>query len=391
MNSTQKRFLIFCLTTAVIIISIGALLSYSLASSSAAVNPQAKSKNLQAADKGVTMDERLGVDDNAALAIFYGGDMQGSLADCGCRLHPQGGLARRVSYVSAFKDKFKDKIPSLHIDVGHIFNDEADISHPDILQQDSITMNDWIRKGFSQFKLDAVNISFRDLPYSAMVMAKDKYASYAKETSMVEDLISANVIPATDLNKTIAPKPYVIREVEGSRFGNKKSIKVGFIGLTEAGPGGQSGLVIADPLNRLKQILPEVRAKADIVVLLGYLPLATSKQIAHDNVGIDIIIAANATPIPPIAQREGDTVIVYSVNQTKSLGELHLFLDQNGHIKDYLNRYISLDKVIPDNPQAAQLNDQAKAAVDAVKAQLYKDREATQKPAAGAPIMQTAK
>lgn len=49
----------------------------------ARIDPMNKSKNILMAEKGVTLNERLGVDDNAAIAIVYGSDMQGSLDVCG--------------------------------------------------------------------------------------------------------------------------------------------------------------------------------------------------------------------------------------------------------------------------------------------------------------------
>src|ERR1043166_8225646 len=128
-------------------------------------------------------------------------------------------------------------------------------------------MDEWMRKGFSQFRLDAANISYRGLRYGGIALAKEKYQTFAKETPMVTDLISANAIPAKDLDKVVAPKPYVIREVSGKRFGNKSTLKVAFIGLTEPGPGEKTGFVVEEPLAKLHQIMPEVRGKADLVVV----------------------------------------------------------------------------------------------------------------------------
>jgi len=82
MNSVKQRFLLFCFFVAVIVMGVGILLVRSLSGPPLA-DPMAKSKNINAADKGLNMTERLGVDDNAAIAFIYGGDMQGSLDVCG--------------------------------------------------------------------------------------------------------------------------------------------------------------------------------------------------------------------------------------------------------------------------------------------------------------------
>ncbi|HSQ18739.1 MAG TPA: hypothetical protein VLR92_00060, partial [Blastocatellia bacterium] len=53
----------------------------------------------------LSLDERLGTDDGAALAILFGANMRGNLDLCDCN-YPRGGIARRVGYVQAFKKKF---------------------------------------------------------------------------------------------------------------------------------------------------------------------------------------------------------------------------------------------------------------------------------------------
>lgn len=227
-------------------------------------------------------------------------------------------------------------------------------------------------KAFSQpqFKLDAANFSRRDLLYGKVVLDKEKYDAQVKETPMLGEMISANIIPAVDLNKTVPLKPYVIREVTGKRFGNKTSLKVGFIGVTEPWPGGTTGFVVNEPAEKVKAILPEVRAKADLVVVLAYCPLSVARDIMKQNPDIDVLIAGNAVPLPPPAQREGKTIFVYSIQQTKSLGELRLYLDNDGKVKDYLNRYILLDTAIPDQAEAAKVVANAKTEIDVIKAKI---------------------
>ena len=82
MNAVKQRFLIFCFFVAVIVMGVAMLVVRSL-SGPPLVDPMAKSKNITAADKGANLTERLGVDDNAAIAFIYGSDMQGSLDVCG--------------------------------------------------------------------------------------------------------------------------------------------------------------------------------------------------------------------------------------------------------------------------------------------------------------------
>ncbi|MBL8195669.1 MAG: hypothetical protein JNM06_17900 [Blastocatellia bacterium] len=283
-------------------------------------------------------------------------------------------MARRAKYVESFKEKYKD-IPVLHVDVGHLFNEELAAEKPETLREDALLMNEWMLKGFSQFKLDVVNFSRRDMLYGKVVLDKEKYQQQVISTPILGDMISANIVPAQDINKITPLKPYVIREVQGNRLGKKGSLKVGFIGLTETWPAGTTGFVINEPLEKIKAVVPEVRAKADLVVVLAYCTLGVAKEIIKQNPDIDVLIAANAVALPPPPQRDGKTIFVYSVNQTKSLGELRLYLDEEGKVKDYLNRYIALDKNVPDQADAAKVVATAKAEIDASKAKLLAAEE----------------
>ncbi|MEW6736193.1 MAG: hypothetical protein AB1489_33175 [Acidobacteriota bacterium] len=243
-------------------------------------------------------------------------------------------------------------------------------------------------KGFSQFRLDVANLSFYDLRYASMVFAEQAYEKRVKDTPTVTDLISANLVTptavSTDSAKLVTPKPYLIREIEGKRFperNGKRALKVGFIGLSQTGIELKNGFGLADPAERLKKILPEVRPQVDLVVVLAYMPLDNIKQLIKENSGIDIILGANNSHQPPPAQREGNTIIAYAMQQTKSLGELRLYLNPEGHIVDYLNRHISLDSSIPSQAEAAKITEAAKAEIETAKAKAYEARAAAAKAA----------
>lgn len=83
MNPVQQRFIVFCIFVALIVGGVALIISRGLTSAPGQVDLSGKSKNIQAAEKGATLAERLGVDDGAAIAFIYGADMQGSLETCG--------------------------------------------------------------------------------------------------------------------------------------------------------------------------------------------------------------------------------------------------------------------------------------------------------------------
>jgi hypothetical protein len=82
MNKVKQKFLLFCFFVTIIVLGAAVFVVRSL-NSSPVVDPKAKSKNIDMANRGLTLEERIGVDDRASLAILYGADMQGSLDLCG--------------------------------------------------------------------------------------------------------------------------------------------------------------------------------------------------------------------------------------------------------------------------------------------------------------------
>src|SRR6266404_7585581 len=78
----------------------------------------------------LSLDERLGTDDGAALAILFGANMRGNLDLCDCN-YPRGGLARRVGYVEAFKKKFKET-PVIQVEGGFFLYGGSDLQSEQI-------------------------------------------------------------------------------------------------------------------------------------------------------------------------------------------------------------------------------------------------------------------
>lgn len=238
------------------------------------------------------------------------------------------------------------------------------------MREDVEIMNRWMLRGFSRFKLDAANLSYQDLYYSTYILNSTRLPELIKEAPLAGELITANAVPAAG-QPIVAPKPYIIREVYGKRL--KSPLLIGFIGLTEAYPGvvnPNSGFTIEDPLKRIRQVLPEVRSKVDLIVVLAYVNQETARKLAQENPDIDIILAANQLAQPAEAMREGKTIIAYAWHQTKSLGELRLYMNSSGKVVDYMNRYLALDKSIPNHPEAAKMVAESKTAIAQAKARV---------------------
>src|SRR5205085_9574912 len=204
-----------------------------------------------------------------------------------------GGLARRVSYIKAFNQRSNLEVPTLFVDAGNLFTDDRFAG--DHLPAEVMTKNQWVVKGYGDFRQDVANISFNDLPYVGELLKKDGYDKRVEEFPFISHLVSANVEPLDDSHK--APPPYLIREVTLKRAVAGKKLRIAFVGLTEGKPTGMNqresiyaGFRINDPFEAARRVVPEARQKADMVIVLAYMPQDMAQRLASEVQDIDSII-----------------------------------------------------------------------------------------------------
>ena len=269
-----------------------------------------------------------------------------------------GGLARRVSYIKAFKHRSNLEVPTLVVDAGNLFTDESFTA--DQLPGEVMTKNKWVVKGYGDFHHDVANISYNDLPYLTELLKKDGYDKRVGDYPFIERLISANIQPLDDQHRS--PVPYVIREIALKRGNPGQKLRIGIVGFTEGKPTSQTeyqdvyaGYRVNDPFETAKKVLPELKQKSDFIIALAYMSLDRAQRLATENPEIDTIIGARQTSTMDEPQHFNRASITYAHNQTKYLGELRVYVKGDGSIENQLNRYVALDSVIPDDTGAEEV------------------------------------
>lgn len=376
--SNRKRFIslvivvVFALAALVCGLQIGVskALTFAQTPSPAKKSPPQKDREALAkkpAPSG-TLDDRLDKDDGYGMVLFYSSSVHGNLEVCGCPIHPLGGVARRAGYINAFRKRSPDAAV-IQVDAGYIFSDDTNEAGNN-LREDARLMNDWIVRANEIMNLEVVNLSYRDLRYAGVLLKPGADPKTEKST-----LISANVKAADE--KQVSPAPYVIKTVTGKRL--QKPVRVAFIGLTEVAPDEYKegvtagGFVINHPLEAAKAALAEVRDKADLTVIVGYLSFPTVNKLARDNDDLDLIIVADERGLVPDPKQVNNALIVYAAKETKHLGELRFYTDQEGVIDRFTARYVELDEIIPDDPQMAAITKQTRQRVDQIQTRLAEE------------------
>ena len=103
--------------------------------------------------------------------------------------------------------------------------------------------------------------------------------------------LAANIMEETTGKPPAWVKPYIIKEVAGLRFG--------VIGLANSGtpviskPSNSQGLKFVREVDAVRQVLPEVKDKSDLIVVLAHEGLDYDQRLAAEVPGIDVIVSGH--------------------------------------------------------------------------------------------------
>jgi len=209
----------------------------------------------------------------------------------------------------------------------------------------------------------AVNVGEREL-----LMGYDAFMEKTAGASV--PLVSTNVV-RKDTKEPVF-KPYVL--IEAKRGGGRPAFQIGVLGVVrfnplflKSGP-DNSSMVIASPKEMVRRYLPEVRRRANVVVLLAAIHQDDARLLARDVPGIDFILGAYGGFTSTGDSPEGTTTILYAGNQGKELGETRLFFDGSTKARavSYMHhlsaRYPDDERMLDfTNVVAARLNAQTAA------------------------------
>ncbi|MFQ5719837.1 MAG: multiheme c-type cytochrome [Acidobacteriota bacterium] len=253
--------------------------------------------------------------------------------------NPGGGLARRVGYVNAFKKVFS-KSPVLYVDAGNF----AAVGIPS-----AQIRNRGMVDGLNQIGYAAVMLGEREL-------AAGYEAFRALAATARFPFVSANFV-FEDGGEPIVD-PYVVVPADHG----DGVIRVAFLGLNRYNTGFIKGtddgrnVVVTSPFETARRLVPEVREKADVVVVLTSLSISQARQLAKEVEGIDLIIGASGGVLSLDNDTSAGVPIVYPGNQGKYLSEMRLFMGEEGHgVAEVSRRHHYLNREYPVEPALQKL------------------------------------
>ena len=259
------------------------------------------------------------------LTILHTGDVVGYVDTCGCPHNPAGGLPRRTWVLEQLRKNYP-ATPQLILDAGNFTDNPTPAG--DIRTE--ALMDAMGRVGYA-----VVNVAEREL-----MLGYDEFVRRMQTAKFAT--VSTNIV-RQDTKETVF-RPFVIVEVP--RGEGKPPLRVGVLGIVrfnplflKAGP-QKSNLIIAQPREALKRVLPEVRRRSDLVVLLANLHDDDARLLARDVAGIDFVLGAYGGASSSKEEDENGARIVYVGNQGKYLSENRVFMDAGTNKKSATVTYL---------------------------------------------------
>lgn len=151
-------------------------------------------------------------------------------------------------------------------------------------------------------------------------------------------------------------EPYTVLQVAGHR--------IGVVGLTRQPDAQIDDVQVRDPRQALEEILPEVAAKAETLVVLTSIDFQGAQQLVSDRPEVDLLIAALPFPLLDHALRlEPSGTIAVSAEAPSAghtgrrVGRLSITVEADGSLTGEEWATVAVDKSLAEDPAMKELLD----------------------------------
>lgn len=252
-----------------------------------------------------------------------------------------GGLARRA----AVHDQIREQHPNvLLLDAGNLLGNRNELEK----KQTEFLARETEALGYEVF-----GVGERDLNYGL-----DFLRGLEEKHGFV--FTNANLRDG-DSGELLFP-PYLVREEAGLDVGIISVLSPSFrvVSMT-----AQTDNYTTDsPRDALDRYLPELREKADLIVLLAQVGTQELRQLLMDigeGSGIDVCVEGHAPRQYRRVNRVGDVILVAANNQGKYAGQLDMLVTPQGEVEDATVTIHTLDDKAPEIEAIRKRVDEFKA------------------------------
>lgn len=274
---------------------------------------------------GVSLaDER-----RADALLLFSGSVHGFLEECGCESFPLGGLDRRSGFLRLLRREHRGT-PKLFLDVGN-FSDETSPAGRVKTRR--------LLEAMGRLGYVASGVGARDLAWGAGGFE-------ALTAGLGFPLLSANLVRESSREPWLEPFTVV----------TAGELRVGIISVTGFDPtlrvplAEGDAVVSIDPALGVRRALDQLEGRSDLVVLLAALPLEDVRVLARRVPGVDLVFGSLGAMTLDLAETEGDTRILYCGNEGQYIGQVGVYLDEQGEPRSFEEKLVALGDAIPSDP-----------------------------------------
>jgi cytochrome c554/c'-like protein len=208
-----------------------------------------------------------------------------------------------------------------------------------------------------------------------LLLGTERLQAWAKQAGV--PLLSSNLV-YQDTGEPAFPPSLSLTTSGGPT--TKRKLRVGILGLAKMNTGLSSPtpdgrrIVTADPLVTAKALVPPLRKKCDLLVVLTTMEPNQARDLAKQVAGIDLILGGFGAV--EISEEVGadtatpgtrSTRLTYVGNQGKKIGEILVFLSEPGRLSRLESNTIILGTEIPDDPAIMDLVEKNRIAINEIR------------------------
>jgi len=264
------------------------------------------------------------------LHFLFTCDVHGRLVPCGCFSGQLGGLTRIATLFGP-----PSPTDEIRLDIGDALAGPADYE---------VIQYGYIRRAFEMLGYDALNIGHREARLSAAQLRELK-------TKSPVPMLCANLLDRA----TGAPL------FDSHRIIRRGDWRIALIGVMDARGIGENlgdGLTVEQPEVALGKLLPQLRGKADCIVLMAFVDEEAMTALARQFYELDVILGGKVRQPSQQLVKENRSLILATTNESRAIGTLQARLIAPGRLEAAEGEV----KLVSDKiPQAAEIAELATA------------------------------
>ncbi len=267
------------------------------------------------------------------LTVVFSSDLLGKVRSCGCVIEDMGGLGRWATFAGRVRESVDNLIV---VDAGDAFGAELSFTQKEAeLAFDAMNV-----VGLDAFTPGETEFVF-GLPFLRQVASRATFA-----------IVAANIVDP-ETGKGIFGEPYTIKTLKGG-------LRVAITGVLDDAirfPAyiDASKFKVLPAIETVRNLAPELRRKADFLIILSHMGMERSLELARAVDDFDLVVVGHGKPVIKQLEKQGKSIMLATGGTGQYMGRIDLSLSAAGAIEQGRMKLLPLDDSIPLDKEVMDL------------------------------------